>query len=428
MDIDLLDPPTSLEGIQQLTHTKTSFNVVLASQPTPFGALSLDQKFSATIEAVGWPADAFTTMLHSHDPTEVVTRTTEDGKTALHWAAAHLGEWLRMVSDIHDDSYFSRRTKSYAKLASDLVRMGANVHALWREQNPWLNSRGRFRRQDPFTTLFKGVDLETRSCWNRSSMARAVNLWGQVLVEGGVHLDNYIATEDEFLRTTDWYDLDIPSSGVYDGILAPARLFTSEQLTLAVEIREFPCVMIWKAQATPVPGAWPTTPLFVDTIIWSPGEMDECYGYRWVAADTVDSRTKPGSNKIDALSMSGGSDVLLYDSIIEAERRRSRKHVNQDDHGPVARVLGQEMRTHQQMSRRYNGRRASSVPPLHSRRAVSEPDWTNRKMFMPSGWCFTLHKCPLDLRWHKRQGYVDYSYFRRDCMQGRCHELCNSDE
>jgi hypothetical protein len=52
----------------------------------------------------------------------------------------------------------------------------------------------------------------------------------------------------------------------------------------------------------------------------------------------------------------------------------------------------------------------------------------NREVYLPSGWKFTLHKCPLDLRWHTRQVYIDFLDFRRACMQGRCHELRYLDE
>jgi hypothetical protein len=426
MEIDLLDPPTSLDDVHQLTHTETSFGVVLASQPTPFADLSLAQKFSATIKAVGWPADAFSTMLHSHDPTEVVTRTTEEGKTALHWAAAHLGEWPRLVEDIYASPYFSRRFQSYAKLASDLIRMGANVHALWHDKMAWSSGTRSLRRFDPFLSLFKGVDLKSKYYWDRSSMAQAVSIWGQVLLEGGVDLHEYIVAENGFLESIEWSDMDIPSSGVYDGRLAPAKLFLSSDSTLALTIREIPCVTIWKAQATHVPGAWPASPLLADTIIWSPRVMDECYGFDWVASDTVNvntsSYTKAGNNEIDGPGMSSDSDELVYDSIIDSEREHSREPRTQDDHGLVARVLYQETRY------RHSGRRSSSAPPLQDRRARLKAEWTDITVAGPLGWVFTLHKCPLDSRWHKRSGYFNFFNYRRNCLQGRCHELQYSGE
>jgi hypothetical protein len=424
MEIDLLDPPTSLDDVHQLTHTETSFGVVLASQPTPFADLSLAQKFSATIKAVGWPADAFSTMLHSHDPTEVVTRTTEEGMTALHWAAAHLGEWPRLVEDIYASPYFLRRVGGYAKLASDLVRMGADIHALRHEKMAWPDGTRSLRKYDPFLSLFRGVDLKSKYYWSRSSMAQAVRIWGQVLVEGGVDLHEYIVTENEFLTSTEWANMNILSSGMYDGCRASAKLFITGDSTLAVTVREIPSVTVWKAQATRVhvPGAWPASPLLVDTIIWMPGAMDECHGFDWAASYTVNV-TNLGLDQIEAPGMSSGSDELPYDSIIDAARGPWEATVSQDDHGPVAIILGRETRSRQRVSGRHSGRRAPSAPPLQDRRPISGADWTNKAVCTPSGWRFTLHKCPSDSRWHQRVAGIDLSYFRRDCMQGRCHEV-----
>jgi hypothetical protein len=412
MDIDLLDPPTSLEDIHQLTHTKTSFDVVLASQPAPFADLSLAQKFSATIKAVGWPADAFAMMLSHHNPFEVVTRTAEDGKTALHWAAAHLGEWLRTVRSFRVETAFSHRIEPYATLASDLVRLGADVHALWHDKGE--------RFYDPFLAFWKGVDLSTRSIWGRAAMAKAASVWGQLLVEGGVHLDSYIITENEFLRSikwSDWYDMDIPSVGDSYGILVPTKLWITKESTLAVETLEIPCVVVWRAQETYIPGAWPIPHLFVDTIIWHPRAMDECDGFCWNFCDRI--HLKPGRERIDALSMSGGSDELVNDSYIGPEPGT----LSHDDHSPVAIVLGREARPRHRTGWRYtSGPRAASVPPLQDNRARSQIDRTNRPIYMPSGWRFTLHKCPLDLRWYKRYIFLNYDH-PRYCMQGRCHEL-----
>jgi hypothetical protein len=414
LEIDLLEPPTSLRDIYELAHTKTSFGVVLASQPTPFADLPLAQKFSAAMEASGWPAEALTMMLNHHNPKEVATRITEDGKTALHWAAAHLGEWLRVDELGLVNPYVSRSIESYAKLASDLIRVGADVHALWHEETQMAFGVPSLQRYDPFIILLKGVRLQLRHLWTRRSMAQAVSLWGQVLVEGGVHLDNYIVTANEFLRSIEWSDLDIPTRDDH-GSLFPVELWITKELTLAVEIVAIPRVTVWEAQATHMPGAWPISPLFVDMIIWRPGAMDECDGFYWVPSDTV--YVRPQRNHIDAVSVSGGSDELAYDSILDDIRERSEEHVSQDDHGTVAKVLSQETRS------RHSGRRASSEPPFEDRKATSGAEWTNRPVYMPSGWTFTLHKCPLDLRWHKRPGYRDLSFLRRNCMQGRCHRL-----
>jgi hypothetical protein len=419
LDIDLLEPPSTLADTWQMTHTKNSFGVVLASQPIPFVNLSLAQKFTAAVEAVGWPVDAFATMLHSHNPIEVVTRANEEGKTALHWAAAHLGEWLRWTSI---NRHHSRNIESYAKLASDLVHRGADVHALWHEKTGSFCGMPSLRRHDPFLSLLKGIYLKTTALWNRFSIAEAVNRWGQVLVAGGVHLDDYIVTENQFLCSNEWAELYISSWDIH-GSLIPVKLWITKESTLAVEMLAIPCVTVWKAQATHIPGAWPISPLFVDTIIWAPGAMDECDGFYWVPIDKI--HVKPGHDQVDVFNTTGGSDELLHDLIIDAEPRHSISH---DDHGTVAMVLSHEIRSRQQVSWRHSsGPRASSAPPPQDYKARLGADWTNRAVYMPSGWRFTLHKCPLDLRWHKRSLCLSFSDCRRDCMQERCHDLWISD-
>jgi hypothetical protein len=321
MHIDILDWHDSLANpsIYQLVHTKTSFGVLLASQPTPFADLPFEERFAAAIEAVGWPAEVFAETLHHHDPTEVATRTTKYGKTALHWAAAHLGHWLRInwVDDFYP--YKSRKIESYAKLTSSLLRMGADVHALCQKDFSSSSGVQTVKGFDPFLLLFQGITLGVGYPWGRHVMAKAVNVWGQVLIEGGVHLSDYIIAENEVLRSIEWFHRS--SSDVNDGRLVPVKLLMTGKSTLAVEILEIHCITVWKAQA--VPGAWPALPLIVDTIIWTPDTMDECNGFYWIASESVTVNTTLGHSRIDAPSMCGESDELLCDSIVDAVRGRS---------------------------------------------------------------------------------------------------------
>jgi hypothetical protein len=84
LEIDLTNTSISRASAWwHVFHTKTSFKVVVASQPTPFIELPLAQQFNAAIESIGWHADAFSAMLHRH-ATELVTMATDHGMTALH--------------------------------------------------------------------------------------------------------------------------------------------------------------------------------------------------------------------------------------------------------------------------------------------------------------------------------------------------------
>jgi hypothetical protein len=419
LEIDLFEPHPTAVNDWQMAHTKTSFEIVLASQPTPFTDLSFAQRFTAAIEAVGWPVEAFATVLLHQNPSEIATRTNEAGKTALHWAAMHLGEWLRMPPYVH---FRSLKIESYATFASDLVRMGADVHALWHKEIRSRSDKPSLRRFDPFVSLLKS-NLKNYLPWNRSRMAQAVSRWGQVLVEGGVHLETYIVTENEFLQSFEWSRVSIPYSDLYYGGLKSVKLSITKEFTLAAEILLTSRVKVWKAQAIPVPGAWPTSPLCVDTISWTPSDMDKYDGFEWVSSGMM--KMKPRREQIDALSVSDEFDELLNDSIKHAGLERSAWVVTHDDQSPVARVLGQEMRMRHRVSWTHSRRRAPSAPPLQGCRATREADWTDRVVYMSSGWRFRYHKCPLDSRWYKHSTSLPD---RRDCMQGRCRGLEAPDE
>jgi hypothetical protein len=116
------------------TLTEASFRVILASQLTPFATLSFAQKFPKAINAIGWPVSGFVDLLLRPEPTKTVAHADKDGKTALHWAAAHFGEWSCAyhcypgVALEHDEP--RKRAESYRSLASELVGMGSDVHAL----------------------------------------------------------------------------------------------------------------------------------------------------------------------------------------------------------------------------------------------------------------------------------------------------------
>ena len=63
--------------------TNNSFQVILACQELPFINLPYVQRFAIAVDSVGWPAEAFSTLLH-HDSINLAAMTTKHGKTALH--------------------------------------------------------------------------------------------------------------------------------------------------------------------------------------------------------------------------------------------------------------------------------------------------------------------------------------------------------
>jgi len=410
LDIDLMDSSVPRASAWwHVYHTKTSFDVVVASQPTPFVRLPLAQQFNAAIESLGWHADAFSAMLPRH-ATELVTMATDQGMTALHWAAAHFGHWLCF-------GQHPEKAESYAKLVSDLISMGANIHALLYERVEPFPGKRRLDEYDPFLCFLRGLDLNSKVLWKHSSMVDAVGRWGQALVAGGLNLAEYTATENAFLMSIECADLDLASSGP-----VPVKLLVSEDSVLVVETVDVTTICIWNSEATRIPGAWPRTSALPDTIFWTPTRLDEVDGYRWVFTGSI--RLEPRDKEKTAVNVANTS-YRLYDWFEDGVGDKSRE--NQDDHGLVARTSSREGRRMQHGGRTIGQRRtASTPPPLQPDRSLY---WLmSKRIALASGWDIHIHKCPSDSRWHRLAKYLDWHGVWRYCMQGRCHELWNGDE
>jgi hypothetical protein len=189
--------------MQALTLTESSFRSILASQPIPFPTLPFEHRFSTAIDAIGWPADAFSALLLRPNPTETIARADKNGKTVLHWAIAHFGEWLRMCTCPPTvDLEPHRRAKSYGSLASELLKMGSDVHALW--FTPVCEfGKIHARENDPFIMFLRGLRPENiffnGLSGTRDSFLNIVKSWGQMLVVGGYSLAEYITAKNQFL-------------------------------------------------------------------------------------------------------------------------------------------------------------------------------------------------------------------------------------
>lgn len=392
--------------------------MVLASQPVPFLDLPFAQRFDTTLASFGWPADAFWTLLHDHDPTEIARRTTGNGKTALHWAVTHFGTFLRESSGT-SDAFGSPASQSYAELASELISMGADVHAVWYdidENIGLVSSQG-----DPFLCFLGGIIFGFAVwSWDKTSIARAADRWGQMLVDGGISLPHYVEAENRYLGSRQSAEWRIPSySYSKDGWrLVPRRLLVSEETTLLLEVIDLPSVDTWKEEAAPMPGTWPMTSALPDTIIWVPEDEDSRDGMCWVWGGCVYmTQTSHELATLETTRKPLGIDDLLYQA-----RRREMQGI-QDDHGLVSLCLGQRREPCQQADTMSNRRRASSSPPSLR---FSEYQYPPERYLItqkinihtPSGYRFATHKCPFDSRW--RMCRKDQKW--RSCMRGQCQE------
>jgi hypothetical protein len=415
MDLDLRDSLRQRVVRYSIVHTMTSFKIVLASQPTSFLDLSFKQRFNTTLASFGWPADAFLALLHDHDPAELARMTTENGKTALHWAVTHFGTLLRDAGSISHASSRWRSAQSFASLASRLISMGADVHALWHAVDEIMCLCP--LQCDPFLCFLGGAFIGSYYPWDETGLARAVDLWGRMLVDGGLNLSGYVKDENKYLRSFQSAELSVSARNERGWSFVPRKLLVSEESTLLLEVIDFPYVDTWKEEATLTPGAWPISPTLPDTIMWYPEEGDNRDGMRWVWAGSVYMAPTSHERKLANTNQeSQGTNDLL-----DKARRRELGSI-QDDHGLVSLLLGQREELYQKARGTPNRRRASSCPPFLDTFEVSSGRRTyiTRRMYIqtPSGCGFTIHKCPLDSRWRRCWRNTQW----RSCMRGQCQE------
>jgi hypothetical protein len=415
MEYELRDSLEQRADQFSILHTTASFDVVLARQSVPFLSLPFAQRFDTALASVGWPPDAFLTSLDHHDPEQLARKATKRGKTALHWAAQHFGTWVREYEHGIFGSNASARAQGYAKLASRLVSMGADVHSLWH-----YNEKGASvwtLHRDSFLCFLGGLKIDSYALWDKEGIARAVDLWGHMLVDAGLSLPDYVEAENKYLSSIQNTDMDTLPLGERGRSLALKKLLISEQSTLLLEVKEFSRMDIWKEEAAKIPGAWPMSSTLPDTIIWHPEKKDSRAGMRWVRTGSVyriyEEKT---TETIDKLR-------LMHNDLLN-QAQRNEMESTQDDHGLTFLLLGQRRELCQQTgATTLNRRRASSCPPSF-RTFESHPknDETTRDMmiFTPSACIFEIHKCPFDSRWRSRSS--DW----RSCMQGQCQESLGS--
>lgn len=406
--------------------TDNAFAVVLACQPVHFAKLPYAQMFDTAIESIGWPAEAFSALLEK-DSSDLALRTNGCGQTVLHWAAAHYGEWSRRSTC---EPQFSKggfnpiaRAKRYGRLASKLVSVGADVHALYRDPNVWSSIR-----LDPFLAFLGGVRTCITWCWNVKGIRDAVSSWGEMLVEGGQDLAGYIATENKFLRSVQWDQVDRRLVlWDTDSMCVPVRLLVSEESTLILETKRIFWVRLWKAEVVSMPGAWPIPSKLPLTIPWFPRGADRQAGYRWV--ETTSVRLQSTVCRMQTPEMldddKDDDDHYMYyyaNTTVRHELTRA-----QDDSSLVAQIVARVPRA-RRMERNGSRHRASSGPPTVSQytRHGTRP-WRNKPLdtvTTSSRWKFGFHKCPLDSQWRMRSAhtYSDDCHLRRECMQGRCQD------
>jgi hypothetical protein len=422
----VMDSVHTVRTALALLLTDDSFRVVLASQPASFIDMPFEQRFTIAIDSVGWPADDFWTLLNHSDPTELVRKANDQGTTALHWAAAHFGEWLRRSRNLGGQHKVSARLRGYGNLVSRLINMGANVHASCLSTSKWAFETWSLGEKDPFLVFLEGVVTQHTHHWSSATLAHAVCQWGEILAEGGICLSEYITTENKFLRSVQCGDMEnaqINDPWFAGPVFLPVKLSITGDSVLRLEVLQLPYLHTWTLRALSVPGAWSKSDTSLDTISWNPGELDEREGFRWV--HTGIKLMKPNANRVGISNTFEAIDELAGGA---ADNQGLDLEGTQDDLGGVASIMRREHKT-----RWHRGeapgcrRRASSNPPpmkkyLLFRNLLTAYRDTIVHVRSPSGWEYRIHKCPLDSRWRRFSRGLPDAHLLRACMQGRCQD------
>lgn len=163
--------------------TENSLRKIQASQFTSIHDRDFEFKFSVAMRSIGWPVDALINFLKPCNTSQLATAQDSHARTALHWAAKHIGYWTscRRIRDVcHHDT----AAKSYAQLATQLLKMGSNAHAV-----------NAIHETPLMTMLHQHTAFSGWTCY-----ANTMKLWGDILVEAELDLDTYVLVENSLLQ------------------------------------------------------------------------------------------------------------------------------------------------------------------------------------------------------------------------------------
>jgi hypothetical protein len=413
MNVDFRDgepnefSPSRWGGGQDLLLTVSSVRDILNGQSFDFDRLPFQQRFSTAVRSTGWPAEIFLSIFRHDDPASLAAAATEYGTTALHWAAAHLGAWTMRALQDRSNEDCSDAVDSYQRLVLELVRMGAEPHAI-RQVTADIHSPmyPSLVREDPFVSFLSGLNVRGRA-FDQKNLARAVHLWGQTITESGYSLQDYADAENLYLA-------NLRHVSRCANLLAyiPVSVAVNEDSILQIRLVSVTYIVIWRAYPTEIPGAWPVWSDLPGIITWEPTEEDIMDGFQWVRTQRLELESAP---RFADLTEEADVAYLVRNELHEARA----KWFNgvQDDHGPIAMMMARASTSNSHAYRQHVRRRSASAPPPGSFEHAVDLE-RDRQPSRPGSrsWAPSVQKCPFDGRW----GACSTSHWRW-CMRGDLH-------
>ena len=215
--------------------TENSLRKIQAGQFTSIRDQAFVFKFSVAMRSIGLPVDALINFLQPCSASRLATAQDSQARTALHWAAKNFGYWTTVRWTWHSCPY-DTKTKSYAQLAMQLLKMGSDVHAV------------NAVHETPLMAMLH--QFMTFTDW--LFCANAVKRWGDILVEAELDLDTYVQVENPLLQSLVHRFWD--SETCYTLYPAEMQLTILQNSTLAVQIKFCRPLSIWERRVPP--GAW----------------------------------------------------------------------------------------------------------------------------------------------------------------------------
>lgn len=315
-------------------------------------------------------------------PNRLATYLDASGRTVLHWA---IKQWSY--------DYLEPKVNDLSEFIIALLRSPHLVYSL--------DTNG-------MTPLAYMLDYETADTeWviQHSGFANPATMiedWGKLLVEVNILLPDYVARENDSLRSVKVKFRDQWHFGNYYMLQS---LLLLKGGTLGLEIKKTSVLGVWEFK--PPPGALPDVRQDHSSICWEPTVHDGTESF-WQRR----SRTILGSSPF----------ILTPDFELNPERiaadTRFGFHVD-DDHSPLSLLLSYERRLRDQ-NNLCRSRRSASAPPLA--RLANPSDKLLWFSFGPAlDWqCFVAHQCLLDSRWRFSEFKIGHFGFHnwRGCKSG----------
>jgi hypothetical protein len=374
--------------------TKATLLDIIASQPIPFKTWPSEQRFSIAVNSKDWPPDMLIEMARPVTLSDLATYQDSRGRTALHWAAEHFAR--HCAAEYAAIQHNSLGT--YAKLAVQLIKMGADLHAL------------DYTRGTPFSFMLQAMYKSHSVLWTRSGLAETVRYWGCV-VSSGYDLDAFARRENSLQSQLCEDVRSIRIKGISNVWMY--RLSVSKASELTIEVEGSLVIRLW--QFRPPPGAWGISASQVDRIPWKPDpyfEGDDYY--MWRVADRIISRSTPISMREKKPPASSFAKHIL--DALEVWIRGV-----QDDHGFVAMKSRDCAGPNRERKRLRRAASLPELPTLIDGRSIY-PTESDGLQFR-GGWLTKAHKCPLNMSWkYSSDSFYSESNSIRRCMQGRCDD------